>query len=480
MSRMKLFKRESKNAKVRNKAMSKGLGVATAALLLTAMATSLTLSNQTQNVYAETVSESAANNQVESSNVDLAALRDSITEKLTTKQLSHNSKLANSQYRRSLTFELNQENTLNENDFMTIVKLLKYHGSREFDLAVYEVEGSTNSVKFNIAFAPDLTERDANGYAIKLNLNTYDDQELNLLTSRYKNVLTANGYEISNYSTEHTLIGSIEFRMNYDNGRIQKEYNQLMDLIDNYSKSNTYDSVSLKVRADEDSKNIIVEVYAVNSETGTENADSELARMIAELRKGYGNQDPVVAENPVSSEPSDPTPGESSDQEVDEEGFIRAGIGESILVDEGKLAEFEKELKEYGNALNTKVFELINKARQDNGLSALNIDENAKQFANEKSLDMLLNGQFSLTDSDNKTPIDYMRAAGFQPTQAHHMIGQCVKMSNAEDTAKHLVQTLLNDDKLRSRLLDSKFTSGFAGVAFQENTIYVTYILTAY
>ena len=246
---------------------------------------------------------------------------------------------------------------------------------------------------------------------------------------------------------------------------------------------------------------IWVSTVKEDAEKEVDSEQADLLEKIAILKKGYEERkaqevvapQPVVekveeetevvedvqADEPVveTEEPSlDET--EVAGQPVDDFSRISNGGAIYITVDGG--TQHEQDMNAYRKTVDQELVRLINEVRTTNSLSELQLDETAMIYAGEKALDIMGTGQLSLTNSDGKTPIDYLKSASPNLVKGYHAVGQCIRLDDPKLTAKNLFDQFIAIPGMKDKVLDGKITHIAVSVAFEDRAIFVSELLTGY
>ncbi|WP_228275638.1 CAP domain-containing protein [Gracilibacillus oryzae] len=112
------------------------------------------------------------------------------------------------------------------------------------------------------------------------------------------------------------------------------------------------------------------------------------------------------------------------------------------------------------------VIDLTNKARQENGAGALQLDAELASVAQTKSEDMAQNNYFSHTSPTYGSPFDMMQTFGVEYTKASENIAA------GQQSAEQVVQSWLNSEGHRRNMLDPAVTH--IGVGYEANGDYWT------
>lgn len=148
-------------------------------------------------------------------------------------------------YRETIVLPVHEDNGLNEKEIEKIKAVLDKYGSTEFSLLISR-DDNTEDGKMNVSvsFTPDMTDSDGDGYPdVLVSGEWYTPVQLDYLTTVYRNLLSMNGYPTVDYVEGAKKIGEATFKVFYNNGKVQSEYNQLMNIIDATNATN----VSLKL-----------------------------------------------------------------------------------------------------------------------------------------------------------------------------------------------------------------------------------------
>lgn len=250
-----MFKEKSENSNTQKSIIKKGVGGVLALSLATSMVSVLGVPQEVHALDFQRVaiSESFIINDVPEKEeliaIDTNEISKKIIDNLTQYKFVNNQKLSYGSYRKTLEFKVSNNDEENIKLIQQIFKLLKYHGSNEFSINVYENPSVENGIKVIVGFSPDMTDKNSDGYADKLMLNSLTEEEVIALNNRYNTYLSNQGYNIGEYKDGQEYLDKLTFKMNYNNGRIQKEYDYIMNYLDEkikeYGDSNT--EFSLKV-----------------------------------------------------------------------------------------------------------------------------------------------------------------------------------------------------------------------------------------
>ncbi|MFE8701713.1 CAP-associated domain-containing protein [Cytobacillus sp. FJAT-54145] len=115
-------------------------------------------------------------------------------------------------------------------------------------------------------------------------------------------------------------------------------------------------------------------------------------------------------------------------------------------------------------AFELQMFDLINAARVDNGLSPLNWGEEARSSSRKHSKDMAINNYFNHTNLQNESPFDRMDKEGIRYWAA----GENLAMGHPSSIFAH--EALMNSIGHRKNILQEEFTHVGVGVQFQQDT----------
>ncbi|WP_405055830.1 CAP domain-containing protein [Kribbella sp. NBC_01505] len=120
------------------------------------------------------------------------------------------------------------------------------------------------------------------------------------------------------------------------------------------------------------------------------------------------------------------------------------------------------------NAQEREVFELTNKARQDNGCGPLRLDSSLVEAAGKHASDMVRRHYMAHTNPDDQDPGDRMRAAGYNGSSW----GENIAAGQA--TAQQVVDGWMNSDKgHRENILNCKFN--LLGVGYDPGRVKSNY-----
>lgn len=112
------------------------------------------------------------------------------------------------------------------------------------------------------------------------------------------------------------------------------------------------------------------------------------------------------------------------------------------------------------------VVTLVNKARSENGLSELKLNEELSNVARTKSNDMATNNYFSHTSPTYGSPFDMMKKFGISYRTAGENIAK------GQTTAQQVFDSWMNSPGHRANILNSSFTQ--IGVGYAANGHYWT------
>ncbi|QHS24390.1 SCP-like extracellular protein [Virgibacillus sp. MSP4-1] len=114
----------------------------------------------------------------------------------------------------------------------------------------------------------------------------------------------------------------------------------------------------------------------------------------------------------------------------------------------------------------SRVIELTNQERKNQGLPELKADANLSQVARKKSADMQTKGYFSHTSPTYGSPFDMMRDFGIDYQTAGENIAK------GQSSPEQVVESWMNSQGHRENILSNKFTH--IGVGYIENGHYWT------
>nr|WP_236838512.1 CAP domain-containing protein [Caldalkalibacillus salinus] len=126
----------------------------------------------------------------------------------------------------------------------------------------------------------------------------------------------------------------------------------------------------------------------------------------------------------------------------------------------------EQEQAQQADEIVAQVVELTNAERERSGLSALEIDNELTNVAQEKSDDMQANNYFSHSSPTYGSPFDMMRDMGVSYQAAAENIAQ------GQPTAEAVVDAWMNSEGHRQNIMNGSFTH--IGVGYNENGHYWT------
>ena len=106
---------------------------------------------------------------------------------------------------------------------------------------------------------------------------------------------------------------------------------------------------------------------------------------------------------------------------------------------------------------------LVNKARAENGLSALTLNSNLSAVAQKKAEDMKNNNYFSHTSPTYGSPFDMIKNAGIN----YKMAGE--NIAKGQKTAETVFNAWMNSSGHRANILNSRFTQMGIGVTDGSN-----------
>lgn len=221
--------------------------------------------------------------------------------------------------------------------------------------------------------------------------------------------------------------------------------------------------------------------YSINGQEGTvteENASSFVKKALETIQSKYltninmeelKNQAPTKEKEVEKEEPVDhadnkeeqvnePAPAEQVDEKKEEPVAQPTPQPEETQEKEESQEETEEqtELSEF----EVQVVELTNAERAQNGLSALQIDEELSKVAREKSKDMASNQYFDHNSPVYGSPFDMMGSFGID----YHTAGE--NIAKGQRSPQEVVDAWMNSPGHRENILNGDFTH--IGVGFVE------------
>ena len=115
------------------------------------------------------------------------------------------------------------------------------------------------------------------------------------------------------------------------------------------------------------------------------------------------------------------------------------------------------------NSTAKELLNLVNKARAENGLSALTLNSNLSAVAQKKAEDMKNNNYFSHTSPTYGSPFDMIKNAGINYKTAGENIAK------GQKTAEAVFNAWMNSSGHRANILNSRFTQMGIGVTDGSN-----------
>ena len=110
------------------------------------------------------------------------------------------------------------------------------------------------------------------------------------------------------------------------------------------------------------------------------------------------------------------------------------------------------------NSIAKSLLALVNQAREENGLSALSLNDSLSAVAQKKAEDMKNNNYFSHTSPTYGSPFDMIKNAGI----SYRSAGENIAMG--QKTAEAVFNAWMNSSGHRANILSSKFTQMGIGV----------------
>jgi uncharacterized protein YkwD len=116
------------------------------------------------------------------------------------------------------------------------------------------------------------------------------------------------------------------------------------------------------------------------------------------------------------------------------------------------------------SSVRARILELVNQARKDNGLPALQKESHLEQAAQKHAEDMKKRNYFSHNTPEGKTPTDQIRDAGY-PLNGRWYTGQ--NIAEGQRSAEEVMKDWMNSSGHRKNILSKNFRE--IGVGFYQN-----------
>ena len=150
--------------------------------------------------------------------------------------------------------------------------------------------------------------------------------------------------------------------------------------------------------------------------------------------------------------------------DVHHHGFVTGIQIISKEMEARKAANYAQPSAALQQAFEMQMFDLINAARVQNGLTAVKWDEKAKQASRKHSLDMAINHYFDHINQKGQDPFERMQEEGIQ----YRAAGENIAMGYSSSIFAH--EAFMNSLGHRENILNPVYTHVGVGVQFQSGT----------